>query len=250
VSAEVLLVAALSGFVQGLSGFAFGLIATACWAWMMEPQQVVPLVVMGSLLGQSISVLSVRAEIRFSRVSPFVAGGLIGVPLGSTFLQLLSALAFRTSVGLGLLVFCSLMLRIGRFPKVHAGRFADGCIGFISGAMAGACGMGGPPMTLWCALRAWSMSVQRATFQPFFLIMQLQVIAMFVWQGLVDAELFGMFLLMAPVIVFSSWLGSHLSRRFSDAKFRQIVLLLLLLSGLLLVMPAIRYGWRWWVDIH
>lgn len=243
-SVAILLVAALSGFIQGLSGFAFGLIATACWAWMMEPQQVVPLVVMGSMLGQSVSVLSVRSDISLSRVSPFVVGGLAGVPLGAAVLQALDALAFRTSVGGGLLVFCSLMLRAERFPRVRAGRSADGCVGFIAGTLAGACGMGGPPMTLWCALRDWNMRVQRATFQPFFLVVQLQVLALLAWHGFIDAPLLRLFAFIAPVIVACSWLGSRLAGRFSDANFRRFLLLLLLVAGGMLVAPALRHAWR------
>lgn len=38
---EVILVvalgAAVAGFVQGLSGFAFGMVAMSFWAWVLEP---------------------------------------------------------------------------------------------------------------------------------------------------------------------------------------------------------------------
>jgi hypothetical protein len=52
--------AALGGFVQGLSGFAFGLVALAVWAWVMEPQVAGPLVVFGSLVGQLLALSSWR----------------------------------------------------------------------------------------------------------------------------------------------------------------------------------------------
>ena len=42
----------VSGFVQGLSGFAFGLVAMAFWAWSLDPVLAGPLVVFGSLIGQ------------------------------------------------------------------------------------------------------------------------------------------------------------------------------------------------------
>ncbi|SCU76124.1 exported hypothetical protein [Cupriavidus necator] len=32
--------AAVAGFVQGLSGFAFGMVAMSFWAWAIEPQLV------------------------------------------------------------------------------------------------------------------------------------------------------------------------------------------------------------------
>lgn len=239
---EIALVGAISGLVQGLSGFAFGLIATSLWAWMMAPQQVVPLVVLGSLLGQCISILSVRNSISVARVSPFVVGGAVGVPLGAAVLHAMNAQAFRASVGVGLIVFCTLMLRADRLPKVKAGRPADGCIGFLSGTLAAACGMGGPPMTLWCALRDWDMTTQRATFQSFFIVIQVQVLAWYVGQGVIDRPLLSIFAVVAPVIVAASWIGSRLARRFSDRKFQRMVFLLLLASGLMLLAPTFGRG--------
>ena len=44
--------AAVAGFVQGLSGFAFGLVAMGIWAWSLDPLLAGPLVVFGSLIGK------------------------------------------------------------------------------------------------------------------------------------------------------------------------------------------------------
>ena len=242
--AAILLVAAVSGLVQGLSGFAFGLIATAFWAWMLEPQQVVPLVALGSLLGQAVSMFSVGSQIRLARLGPFVVGGFAGVPLGASVLQAFSAQAFRTSVGVGLIVFCTLMLRAARLPRLAVGRAADGCVGFVAGAMTGACGIGGPPMTLWCAMRQWSMAEQRATFQPFFMLMQTLVVALLAWHGVLDAALLKLFASIAPAIVLCSWLGSRWSRRISEARFKKLILVLLLVAGVTLVLPSLRQGWQ------
>jgi uncharacterized membrane protein YfcA len=237
--AEVVLVGAVSGFVQGLSGFAFGLIATSFWAWMMEPQRVVPLVVMSSVLGQCISIRAVRSQIRIQRVSPFVVGGLIGAPLGAAVLGSLDAVTFRGWFGLGLIVFCSMMLRADQLPRLDAPRPADGCIGFLSGALSGACGMGGPPITLWCSLRNWDALTQRATFQAFFIVMQLQVLALYVWHGLVDRELVRTFLWLAPAIVTFSWLGSRVARKLHGDRLKRLVFALLIVSGVMMLAPVV-----------
>ena len=49
--------AAAGGFIQGLSGFAFGLVALGIWAWSVDPLVAGPLVVFGSLLGQILSLV-------------------------------------------------------------------------------------------------------------------------------------------------------------------------------------------------
>ena len=235
----ILLVGLFSGFVQGLSGFAFGLVAASLWAWMMEPQQVVPMVVLGSLLGQCISILSVRQHIQLRRVVPFCIGSVPGVPVGASILGALNASVFRFAVGCGLVVFCSLMLCASRLPKIRANATADGCIGFASGALTGACGMGGPPVTLWCALRDWEVAVQRATYQCFFIVMQVQVLVVFAWHGIVNAPLLQAFLGLAPAVVIGSWTGAQLSRRFSANQFRRLIFTLLLFAGLMLSLPEV-----------
>src|SRR5580704_7319669 len=83
----VVLGAAAAGFVQGLSGFAFGLVASAVWAWVVAPQLAGPMVVFGSLLGQILSIGAVGRSFDLRRVLPFVAAGLLGVPIGVVLLR-------------------------------------------------------------------------------------------------------------------------------------------------------------------
>lgn len=237
---EIILVAAFSGLVQGVSGFAFGLVATSLWAWMMAPQLVVPLVVLGSLMGQLISIQSVRHDVTLERVGPFLAGGALGTPVGTLILPLLNVHAFRAGVGLCLVVYCSVMLRARRFPRVQGGgKRADACVGFLAGAMGGASGMAGPPITLWCSLRGWTQGIQRATYQSFFIGTQVLTLALFAWQGIIDAESMRLFAWVAPAIVLSSWLGARIARRFSDLNFQRVVFVLLLASGAMLLLPSL-----------
>src|SRR5207248_4744287 len=79
---SVVLGTCLAGFVQGLSGFAFGLVAMSIWAWSIEPQFIGPMVVFGAIVGQLLSLGSVRRGLDFRRSMPFIIGGILGVPIG------------------------------------------------------------------------------------------------------------------------------------------------------------------------
>ena len=68
---QVFIGAAVAGFVQGLSGFAFGLAAMGIWAWSVSPQLAGPMVVFGSLIGQLLSIHSVRGSLDLRRMLPF-----------------------------------------------------------------------------------------------------------------------------------------------------------------------------------
>ncbi|NUZ04692.1 sulfite exporter TauE/SafE family protein [Piscinibacter koreensis] len=224
--------ALVAGFIQGMSGFAFALIATSLWVWTIEPQLVVPTVIFGSLLGQAISIHSVRKDIRVERAGPFVIGGVIGVPLGAMLLPLLDVTTFRFAVGSVLVVYCSIVLLGLRLPVFrNPGRLADGAVGLGSGVMGGASAMSGPPLILWVSMRGWSRNEQRATYQAFFITTQIVTIVMYVLTGVINRHSVQLFWLVGPPIVLASWVGSRWYRGLSDARFTRILFVLLLASG-------------------
>jgi len=233
---QVILVATLAGFIQGVSGFAFALVATSLWAWMIEPQVLAPTVIMASLLGQLTSLSSIKTRLSFERTTPFLVGGAIGVPGGVLLLPLLDATAFRISIGVMLIIYCSVMLGIRELPVVRGGgKPADGSIGLLAGILGGATGVPGPPIILWCALRGWDKASQRATFQSFFIGIQLLILGVYIAAGLVNARSLQLVLVAALPIMISSWIGSKVFRRFTDQDFQKVVFGLLLISGLALV---------------
>src|SRR3954470_11271791 len=117
----VALGAAAGGFVQGLSGFAFGLVALSIWAWVLDPILAGPLTVFGSLVGQLLSLHTLRRGFEARRALPFIAGGVLGVPLGVALLRGIDPLAFRLAVGLLLVVWCPAMLLARDLPRITRG---------------------------------------------------------------------------------------------------------------------------------
>jgi hypothetical protein len=232
----VALGAAAGGFVQGLSGFAFGLVAMAVWAWALDPVLAGPLVVFGSLVGQLLSAGSIRRGFDPRRVLPFVAGGVLGVPLGVALLRHIDPLAFKLAVGVLLVVWCPAMLLARDLPRVAGGgRFADAGAGMLGGVMGGLGGLTGPAPTLWATLRGWDRDAQRAVFQVFNLAMHGLTMAAYLATGTVSAEVARLFLVVAPAMLVPTLIGARLYRRFSDAAFRKVVLGLLAASGAILI---------------
>ena len=102
--------AGLAGFVQGLTGFAFALIAMSFWVWILPPQVSAPLVVFASLWCHLIS-LSKEQKHHFNQslVLPYILAGLIGVPLGTYLLDLVNAHLFKLILGIFLVLWCPTM---------------------------------------------------------------------------------------------------------------------------------------------
>ena len=232
----VVLGAVAGGFVQGLSGFAFGLVAMAFWAWFVTPQLVGPMVVFGSLTGQLLSAGAVRRGFEPGRVLPFLLGGTLGVPIGVLALSYLDPVMFKVGVGALLSAYCPAMLFARELPRITVGgRLADSGIGFVGGVMGGIGGLTGPAPTLWCTLRGWGNDAQRAVFQSFNLVMQALTLGIYAVSGLLTPEAGRMFVLIAPAMIVPTLIGARLYRRFSEAAFRRLVLVLLTLSGFVLL---------------
>jgi uncharacterized membrane protein YfcA len=239
-AAIVALGAAVGGFIQGLSGFAFGLVALAIWAWGVEPRISGPLVVFGSLVGQLLALGAARRGFDLPRLLPFIVGGVAGIPIGVLLLHHIDPTGFKLAVGLILLVWCPFMLLARALPTIRAGgRWADGGAGWVGGVMGGLGGLNGPAPILWCALRGWGRDTQRAVIQSYSLVIQAVTMGTYVATGTIQAETLWLFAIVAPSMLVPTLLGARLYHRFSDAGFRRAILILLALSGVVLVSSSL-----------
>jgi uncharacterized protein len=231
--------AALAGFVQGLSGFGFGLTAMSLWAWTLEPQLAAALSVFGGLTGQVIQAVTVRRGFNLPRLLPFVAGGLCGLPLGIWILPRLDVPLFKGLLGVLLVVICPLMFVAARLPRItHGGRFADGVAGMAGGVMGGLGGFTGVVPTLWCTLRGFDKDVARAVIQNFNLAMLTITFTTYLVTGIATRAMLPLFAIVAPAMLIPSLLGARLYVGISDTAFRKIVLGLLTLSGVAMLAAA------------
>jgi uncharacterized membrane protein YfcA len=236
----VALGAALAGFVQGLSGFGFGLTAMSLWAWTLEPQLAAALAVFGGLTGQIIAAVSVRRGFNLARLLPFVLGGLAGLPLGIYVLPRLDVPLFKGLLGLLLVVMCPLMYFAARLPRVtRGGRMADAVAGAAGGVMGGLGGFTGVVPTLWCTLRGFEKDVQRAVIQNFNLAMLAVTFSSYIATGIVKREMLPLFAIAAPAMLIPALLGVRLYAGISDTGFRKVVLGLLTASGIALLAAAL-----------
>ena len=236
----VALGAVVAGFVQGLSGFAYGLVAMSFWAWTLEPRLAASLAVFGSLTGQVIAAVTVRRGFDLKSLLPFVLGGLVGIPLGVALLPRMDMDWFRLVLGSLLAVWCPAMLMSRHLPRITAGgRLADGAVGLAGGVMGGLGGFTGALPTLWCTLRGLEKDAQRAIVQNFNLSMLLVTMGSYLASGIVTRSMLPMFGVVAVAMLVPVLLGARLYIGISEAAFRKIVLGLLTASGLAMLVASV-----------
>lgn len=232
----VALGAAVAGFVQGLSGFAFGMVAMSFWAWVLPPKVAAILVVFGSLLGQILAAFSVRRGLNLRWLLPLVLGGLAGIPVGVLLLPRIDMDLFKVLLGSLLVVWCPAMLFSQKLPRVPAGHpAANGVVGFVGGLMGGLGGFTGVIPTLWCTLCRCAKDTQRSIIQNFNLSMLTVTMATYAATGMVGKDVLPLLAIVAPAMLVPTYLGARMYIGMSDVRFRQIVLALLTLSGIALL---------------
>lgn len=231
--------AAVAGFVQGLSGFAFGMVAMSFWAWVLDPRLAAALAVFGALTGQLLAVFSVRRGFNWPLLWPFLLGGLAGIPLGVLILPHLDMDWFKAVLGALLALWCPVMLMARRLPRIGGNRWGDGAVGLVGGVMGGIGGFAGSVPTLWCTLRGFGKDTQRAVIQNFNLSMLAVTMATYLATGIVTRDMAPMFAVVAPAMLIPTLLGTRLYIGISEVAFRRLVLGLLTCSGLTLLASSV-----------
>jgi uncharacterized protein len=233
--------AALAGFVQGLSGFAFSLVAMSVWAWALTPQVAAPLAVFGALLGQVASLASVRSGFDFRRIAPLVVGGVLGVPIGVFILHNVDPVRFKLAIGAVLTIYGLYgLLTSAPHSIAWGGRGLDAFAGLIGGVLGGLAGMSGTVPAIWTQLRGWKRDLRRATMQVYNIAMHVTTLTVYSRTGTLDATTLKLFAVVAPAMLIPSFFGMRLYGRFSEKTFARVIFVLLLASGTALLVSAAR----------
>jgi len=236
----IILGAAAAGFVQGLSGFAFAMCAMAFFSWSVDPQLAAVIVVGCSIVGQALTITTVKSGFSIRRTLPFVVGGVLGVPIGAMILPFIDQLVFRAVVGAFLFIYCPVMLLMGgKFRIAREHTVANGGVGFVGGILGGIGGFAGAVPTLWASLQSWAKDEQRAVIQSFNLTMHVVTMTAYAASGLLTKERASWLLVAIPAMLIPSLLGAKLYTKISDVAFRRMILVILALTGVALLLSSV-----------
>lgn len=227
--------ALLGSIAAGGTGFAFGLAASAIWLHRIDPLQSGMLIAGCGLMLHLTTIWQQRQHVEPARIWPFVAGGLVGVPIGVHFLAYTDAGALKIVLAVFLIAFGAYALLAPKLPAVTGGgRPADVSIGFIGGILGGLGGYSGVLPTIWTQLRGWPKEMARAVYQPYVIVMQAVTLAGILWVARDRADL-KLLVMILPPLFLGTWIGWKLYGKLDDRRFRQAIAVLLIASGFTLI---------------
>jgi hypothetical protein len=227
------------GFVSGFSGFAMGLVVSGVWLHIITPIQTAALIAGYGLLTQGYGILKLRQALQWQKIWPLTFGTAVGIPIGVVLLSYINPVYLRFGVGVLLVLYSIYALARPAFKPIKIGIAADIGIGITNGLVGGLTGLGGIISTISCQLRGWPKDLQRAVFQPVLFAAFVIISISMAITGAVTAETLKLYGLGLPFLLGGLWSGFKLYGKIDDEMFRKAVLILLLLAGFSLIVPAL-----------
>ena len=237
---EILLINAVLGLaalVSSATGFGYALMATPFLAVALDPRTAVAVIMVSWM---SLAVLLVRDTYRLMdprRIGRLFAVAALGVPVGAYGLARLDAETMRAAIGaFSLVAAAALSLRPG--PPLRREGLATVAAGLLSGVLAGASAMSGPPVVLLGLKQRWEHRSFRADLVGYFVA--LHVLAIFAFQrvDLVGGRILTLSLWAQPGILGGFALGMQLKARMSQDRYRRLAAGLVSLGGGLALVRA------------
>ena len=225
----------LASILSSIAGFAFSAICGAMLFHLTKDSvQMVQIMITCSIANQAAMTWACRHDIDWDALKVYLAGGCIGLAVGIWILLNTDHTLYTHGLGFLLLVYGAYMLF--RKPIVIRSQHAafDFGTGLLGGVTGGAAGFPSAFVAIWCGMKGWNKSRQRAVCQPFILIMQVLALLGISLARLSTAGGIGFDftnLLFIPASLLGTSLGLAFYKRLSDNQFARAVNILLIVSG-------------------
>lgn len=226
----VALVVFLSAFVQSLMGFGGALFAMPLLVLLIGITTASPAFAVLALLATLLNTIRWRAHIVPRTLVQLAVPALIGIPLGVYALAHVDPEIVTRLLGALVVLFAGYNLIGRRLPPLrHTGwTYAAG---FASGVLSGAYNTGGPPVVVYASAREWQPGEFRGNLQAFFLITAVALLFAHGAAGHYTPEVLRVALIGVVPLIVGQLTGVQVARRLDAARFRTLVLLLLILLG-------------------
>ena len=175
-----------------------------------------------------------RKHVELKTLVPLGIGAWICAPLGVYIVVVVDEQIMRQSVSIIVLSFVFL-LALGWRYQGQVRSAVSVLIGGLSGLLAGATSMGGPPIILYLLSGPNDPVRVRSTIILYFVLSTIPSLIGLIWMGVVNAEMLIRVAALAPPFLLAAWIGSRFFRSASEIFFRRLTL------GLLAVIATVSF---------
>ncbi|MGF1521403.1 MAG: sulfite exporter TauE/SafE family protein [Leptolyngbyaceae cyanobacterium] len=224
-----------AAFVQGVTGFAFAMIAMGVLSGITSVQMVAPLVALAALTNHTVQYLRYRRAFDPTIVAQLLLGAVLGIPFGLLALRTLPETWMLVALGSIILAY-SLYSLVG--PRdgslLQSNRWIYGA-GFLSGALNGSYNLPGPPVVIYASSQNWPQERFKGNLISFFWVNAVLVVIGHSLEERYSAQIIHQFLLAIPGILLGQYLGVSLSKHLNPPMFQKITAGILAMTGIRII---------------
>jgi len=215
------LTAFAAGLMRGFAGFGSAMLMAPIFSVLMSPAHMVPIVVSLELPMGAMLFVGSRKDVDWSFVAPLSAIAVLAMPLGIWLLVSADTDFMTKAISTIVLAFVGVLALGWRYRGPRPMPLTLG-IGAVSGAMMATSSVGGPPVLLYMLAAEHPTQKIRANIVGYFFLTAIFLLALVLaaspttGAAVVDA------MVLLPVILLGSWIGSRLAGKAADQLYRRI----------------------------
>jgi uncharacterized membrane protein YfcA len=223
-------IALAAGFVHSAIGFGFGIVAIAVVPWVMDIKSAHIVVSLASVPMIMMASWAYRRGIHWPSLRVALLGAVLFLPLGVLSFEYAPLDWLVRGTGLAILAMVLMGLRKqSAASSPRANMRACFAAGAVSGFLAGAVSVAGPPVAAFALRQQWPQERFKAFVTQCLLVIAVCKSVILVARDLVTAQSAGYVLVAAPLAIVGVQLGLVASRRIPATRFKRIVAIALIL---------------------
>lgn len=226
----------LAALTQAVTGFGSALLAMPLLAQVIGVKLGASVLALVSLPLNLALLLAQRTALRLGAVWRLALAAVIGIPLGILSGRVINERGLAVGLGVLLIGYAVYALVTPRLPELRGAGWSY-AFGWLSGILAGAYNIGGPPAIVYASSRRWEPPEFRSNLQALFFVENIVVLIGRAGNGEFTPDVLQWLWVALPALGLGILLGLLLDRFLPAAAFRKLVPLLLILLGARLVIP-------------
>jgi len=226
------LIVFLASLIQGATSFGFSLVALPLMGFILNLKEIVPLLVILSLLLNILIALQLKMKPNIKEIFLLFIFGIIAIPFGVKLLLVVDEVILKKAVSLFLIVVAIMMAR-GYKIKIKNKNLALIITGTLSGILNGSVSLSGPPIVILLSNDQKNRDDFRISLTSLFILFNLFTVIMFLNKGLLSISIMTSYLPIIPFLFLGTFIGVKIGNKIDEGKFKQIVLYLLVIMGII-----------------
>ncbi len=236
------LITLLAATVQSATGFGFGLIAVPVFLLVMDSSDAIQMAMIIILCMSIVDWLKLRGQSSFKLLLWLNIGMLFGFPFGLYIFQHVELHILKLIIALVIIIFSlNNLYRLFKKPQlieqhnIKIDNWKTVIAGYISGLMTTSMSMPGPAVMLYLVNLGLDKTLIRATILTFFISTYAGALALQTVLVGVSGATWTSGLSLVPVALTGVFIGHAVSHRINQKLFKEIVLIILILTALLML---------------